>query len=80
MYSSSFWDTEPGNHLAHVLIRSLPELTEKRKQTVRRVSEDILEYELGMAIREGKRIEQVIPFQSTSFANYYLIICSEPAD
>lgn len=80
MYSSSFWDTELGNQLAHVLIRSLPELSEKRKQTVRRVSEDNLEYELNMAIREGKKIDQVIPFQSTSFANYYLIIHSEPAD
>ena len=77
MYSSSFWDTELGNQLAHVLIRSLPELTEKRKQTVTRVMQVELEQFLNQSLKEGKKIDQVISIQDTS---HYLVVLSEPAD
>lgn len=77
MYSSSFWDTELGNRLAHVLISSLPELTEKRKQTVTRVMQVELEQFLNQSLKEGKKIDQVISIQDTS---HYLVVLSEPAD
>ena len=77
MYTSSFWDTELGNHLAHVLIRSLPEFAEKRKQTVTRVMQVELEQFLNQSLKEGKKIDQVIPIQDTS---HYLVVLSEPAD
>ena len=34
MYNNSFWDTQLGNRLAHILIACLPKLVEKEQYVV----------------------------------------------